>query len=48
LTAIQTLTQSESTYSLARHQLVLNRLLLKQSAGTIEFKDLEYANSLLQ
>lgn len=47
LTAIQTLTQSESTYSLARHQLVLNRLLLKQSAGTIDYKDLEYANSLL-
>ncbi len=48
LTAIQTLTQSESSYSVARHQLVLNRLLLKQSAGTIEYKDLEYANSLLQ
>ncbi|GLQ44979.1 membrane protein [Dyella lipolytica] len=48
LTAIQTLTQSESSYSVARHQLVLNRLLLKQSAGTIDYKDLEYANSLLQ
>jgi outer membrane protein len=48
LNAIQVLTQAQSTYSLARHQLVLNRLLLKQSAGTIEYKDLEYANSLLQ
>ena len=48
LTAIQTLTQAESTYSTARHQLVLNRLLLRQSAGTIDYKDLEYANSLLQ
>src|SRR6185312_2699351 len=34
LLAIQTLTQAESTYSQSRHQLVLNRLLLKQSAGT--------------
>lgn len=48
LTAIQNLTQAESTYSLARHQLVLNRLLLKQSAGTIDYQDLQYANSLLQ
>ncbi|RDS80121.1 type I secretion protein TolC [Dyella monticola] len=48
LTAINTLTQNESTYATARHQLVLNRLLLKQSAGTITYKDLEYINSLLQ
>jgi len=48
LNAIQVLTEAQSQYSLARHQLVLNRLLLKQSAGTIEYKDLEYANSLLQ
>ena len=48
LTAINTLTQNESTYATARHQLVLNRLLLKQSAGTITYKDLEYVNSLLQ
>jgi outer membrane protein len=48
LNAIQVLTQAQSTYSLSRHQLVLNRLLLKQSAGTIEYKDLEYANTLLQ
>ena len=48
LTAIQTLTQNQSTYSAARHQLVLNRLLLRQSAGTIDYKDMEYVNSLLQ
>jgi outer membrane protein len=48
LTAIQTLTQNESTYATARHQLVLNRLLLRQSAGTIDYKDMEYVNSLLQ
>ena len=48
LTAIQTLTQDQSTYATARHQLVLNRLLLRQSAGTIDYKDMEYVNSLLQ
>jgi len=48
LTSIQQLTQAQSTYSVARHQLVLNRLLLKQSAGTIDYNDMEYANSLLQ
>jgi outer membrane protein len=48
LTAIQTLTQDQSTYATARHQLVLNRLLLRQSAGTIDYKDMEYINSLLQ
>jgi outer membrane protein len=48
LTAIQTLTQNQSTYSADRHQLVLNRLLLRQSAGTIDYKDMEYVNSLLQ
>ncbi len=48
LLAIQTLTSSESTYSQARHQFVLNKLLLKQSAGTIEFKDIQGVNGLLQ
>jgi outer membrane protein len=48
LTAIQNLTQNQSTYSAARHQLVLNRLLLRQSAGTIDYKDMQYVNSLLQ
>ena len=48
LLAIQTLTSSESSYSQARHQFVLNKLLLKQSAGTIEYKDIQGVNSLLQ
>jgi outer membrane protein len=48
LLAIQTLTQSEGTYSQSRHQLVLDRLLLKQSAGTASLDDLQNINSLLQ
>ena len=48
LNSIQQLTQAQSTYSTARHQLVLNRLLLKQSAGTITYDDLQSVNSLLQ
>jgi outer membrane protein len=48
LLAIQTLTSSESTYSQARHQFVLNMLLLQQAAGTAELKDLETINALLQ
>jgi len=48
LLAIQTLTSSESTYSQARHQFVLNKLLLQQAAGTAELKDLETINALLQ
>lgn len=48
LLAIQTLTQAESTYSQSRHQLVLNRLLLKQSAGTASLSDLQNINALLQ
>jgi outer membrane protein len=48
LLAIQTLTQAESNYSQSRHQLVLNRLLLKQSAGTASLEDLQGINALLQ
>ncbi|MEW9573584.1 TolC family outer membrane protein [Rhodanobacter sp. Si-c] len=48
LLAIQTLTQAEGTYSQARHQLVLDRLLLKQSAGTASLDDLQEINALLQ
>lgn len=48
LTSIQQLTSAQSTYAVARHQLVLNRLLLKQSAGTIQYNDLQDTNSLLQ
>jgi outer membrane protein len=48
LNAIQTLTSSQSTYSQVRHQFVLNKLLLKQSTGTVDEKDLAAVNSLLQ
>jgi outer membrane protein len=48
LIAQQNLTQSQSNYSQARHQFVLNKLLLKQSAGTVDIKDLEAVNTLLQ
>ena len=48
LLAIQTLTSSESSYSQARHQFILNKLLLKQTAGTAELKDIEAINALLQ
>jgi outer membrane protein len=48
LLAIQTLTSSESTYSQARHQFILNKLLLEQTAGTASVKNMEAINSLLQ
>jgi len=48
LLAIQTLTQSESTYSHARHQFILNKLLLQQAAGKADFKDIQDINALLQ
>ncbi|HEY0180432.1 MAG TPA: TolC family outer membrane protein [Dokdonella sp.] len=44
----QTLLQAQSNYSAARHQFVLNGLLLKQAAGVIEVKDLEAVNALLE
>ena len=48
LLAIQTLTSSESSYSQARHQFILNKLLLQQAAGTADVKDIEAINALLQ
>jgi outer membrane protein len=48
LNAIQTLTSAENTYSQARHQMVLDKLNLKYSVGTIEYKDIEAVNTLLQ
>ena len=47
LLAIQTLTQSESTYSQARHQFILNKLLLQQAAGKADLKDIQEINALL-
>jgi outer membrane protein len=48
LLAQQTLLQSQSSYSAARHSFVLSRLLLKQAAGVVEVKDLESINALLE
>ncbi|WP_114241779.1 TolC family outer membrane protein [Dyella sp. C9] len=48
LNAIQTLTQAESSYSQSRHALVLDQLQLKESAGSIELKDVELVNAMLQ
>jgi outer membrane protein len=48
LTAIQTLTSSESQYSQARHQFILDKLLLKQTTGTADLKDIEAINALLE
>lgn len=44
----QTLLNAQSQYSAARHTFVLNGLLLKQSAGVLELKDLEAVNTLLE
>ncbi|HEY6941904.1 TolC family outer membrane protein [Dokdonella sp.] len=44
----QTLLQAQSAYSTARHNFVINGLLLKQAAGVIEVKDLEAINALLE
>jgi outer membrane protein len=48
LNAIQTLTQAESSYSQSRHGLVLDQLQLKESAGSIDLKDVEMVNAMLQ
>ncbi|WP_049623087.1 TolC family outer membrane protein [Frateuria defendens] len=48
LNSIQTLTSAQSSYSQARHQFVLDKLLLKQSAGNAQVSDLEAINALLQ
>lgn len=48
LNAIQTLTQAESSYSLSRHSLIMDQLQLKQAAGTIDVKDIESVNALLE
>jgi outer membrane protein len=44
----QTLLQAQSSYSSARHQYVMTRLLLKQAAGVIEVSDLEAINAVLE
>ncbi len=44
----QNLFQAQSSYSQARHAFVINQLTLKSSAGTLDVKDLQAANTLLQ
>lgn len=44
----QNLLQAQSNYTQARHAFVVNQLTLKDSAGTLDVKDLEAVNSLLQ
>ncbi|MCE5233200.1 MAG: TolC family outer membrane protein [Mizugakiibacter sp.] len=44
----QNLFQAQSNYSQSRHAFVINQLGLKQSAGTIDVKDMEAVNALLQ
>jgi outer membrane protein len=46
--AIQVLAEARSEYTLVRHQFILNKLLLKQAAGTIALADLEDVNRLLE
>lgn len=47
LNSQQQLFQARSAYSQARHNFIMNKLLLKQSAGTINFDDLKAVNALL-
>ena len=46
--AIEQLAQSHFQYIVVRHQFILNKLLLKQAAGTVDIHDLEDINRLLQ
>ncbi|WP_329741147.1 TolC family outer membrane protein [Dyella sp. A6] len=46
--AIETLANVQSEYTVVRHQFILNKLLLKQAAGTISVADLQAINRLLQ
>ncbi|MEW9624306.1 TolC family outer membrane protein [Rhodanobacter geophilus] len=46
--AIEYVANSQFQYAAARYQFVLDKLLLKQAAGTIDMHDLEAVNGLLQ
>ena len=46
--AIEMLANVKSEYTVVRHQFILDKLLLKQAAGTIDVHDLEAVNGLLQ
>lgn len=43
----QQLFQARSAYSLARHNFIINKLLLRQSSGDIDYDDLKAVNALL-
>ncbi len=47
LNSQQQLFQARSAYSQARHNFIINKLLLKQSAGTVNYDDLKAVNALL-
>lgn len=44
----QNLFQAQSAYSQARHAFVINQLTLKSAAGTLDVKDVQAVNQLLQ
>jgi outer membrane protein len=46
--AIQNLASVQSEYTVVRHQFILNKLLLKQAAGSVDVGDLENINKLLE
>jgi outer membrane protein len=46
--AIETLANVQTEYSYVRHQFILDKLLLRQAAGSIDVHDLEDVNRLLQ
>jgi outer membrane protein len=46
--AIELLAETRFTYTQQRYQFVLNQLLLKQAAGSIDVKDMEDINRLLE
>lgn len=48
LMAIQTLASAQNEHSLARHRLILSRLLLQQAAGTADENHLAAINALLE
>lgn len=47
LNAQEQVVTARNQYSVARHQFILNKLLLKQASGTLTFKDLQLINALL-
>jgi outer membrane protein len=46
--AIETLANVQNEYTVVRHQFILNKLLLKQAAGSVDVNDLQAINRLLE